>query len=203
MLDIRFIRENQAAVETGMKNRGADVDVAGLLALDDQRRRVVTQVEGLKAEKNARSKQIGEVMKTGGDADAVKAQVREMGDSIATLDEQVRTLETSIREQLLYIPNVPSEQTPVGSSEEDNPVVRSWGEPKLADFELQPHWDLGQQLGLFDLERGAKLSGSGFPLFTGAGARLERALIQFMLDLHTEQHGYAEVAPPFSAMKQP
>ena len=197
MLDIRFIRENQAAVETGMKNRGADVDVAGLLALDDQRRRVVTQVEGLKAEKNARSKQIGEVMKTGGDADAVKAQVREMGDSIATLDEQVRTLETSIREQLLYIPNVPSEQTPVGSSEEDNPVVRSWGEPKLADFELQPHWDLGQKLGLFDLERGAKLSGSGFPLFTGAGARLERALIQFMLDLHTEQHGYAEVAPPF------
>lgn len=197
MLDIRFIRENQATVEAGMKNRSADVDVAGLLALDDQRRSVVTQVEGLKAEKNARSKEIGEVMKAGGDADTVKAQVREMSDLIATLDEQVRTLETSIREKLLYIPNMPSEQTPVGSSEEDNPVVRSWGEPKSADFQLQPHWDLGQQLGLFDLERGAKLSGSGFPLFTGAGARLERALIQFMLDLHTEQHGYVEVAPPF------
>ena len=197
MLDIRFIRENQATVEAGMKNRNADVDVAGLLALDDQRRSLVTQVEGLKAEKNKRSKQIGEVMKAGGDADAVKAQVREMSDSIATFDEQLRTLEASIREKLLYIPNVPSEQTPVGSGEEDNPVVRSWGEPRSADFQLKPHWDLGQQLGLFDLERGAKLSGSGFPLFTGAGARLERALIQFMLDLHTDQHGYVEVAPPF------
>jgi len=197
MLDIRFIRENQATVEAGMKNRNADVDVASLLALDDQRRSAVTQVEKLKAEKNTRSKQIGEVMKAGGDADAVKAQVREMSDSIATFDEQVRTLEASIREKLLYIPNVPSEQTPVGSGEEDNPVVRSWGEPRSADFQLKPHWDLGQQLGLFDLERGAKLSGSGFPLFTGAGARLERALIQFMLDLHTDQHGYVEVAPPF------
>ncbi len=197
MLDIRFIRDNQAAVEAGMEQRGAAVDVAGLLELDAKRRERLTEAEGLKAERNATSKKIGEVMKAGGDADAVKAEVRAIGDRISALDESLRELEGSIREQLLYIPNLPSAETPVGRDEADNPVIRTHGEVQAFDFELQAHWDLGEALGLFDLERGAKLSGSGFPLFTGAGARLERALIQFMLDLHTEEHGYVEVAPPF------
>ena len=197
MLDIKFIRENQSLVEAGMKNRQASVDVAELIQTDDQRRRLVTEVEELKAEKNRLSKQIGEMMKAGGDAEALKAQVREMGERIASLDEAVREAEGSISQQLLFMPNLPSAETPVGADESDNPVIRSYGEAKQFDFEPKPHWEIGAALALFDLERGAKLSGSGFPLYTGAGAQLERALIQFMLDMHTEQHGYVEVAPPY------
>ena len=197
MLDIKFIRENQELVELAMRNRKAEVDVVGLIEADQQRRQLVTEVEELKAEKNQRSKEIGAVLKSGGDAEAVKAAVREITERISALDEAVRNVEGMIREQLLYMPNVPSAETPVGSTEADNPVLRSWGEEKTFDFEPKPHWELGEALGLFDLERGAKLSGSGFPLYVGAGARLERALIQFMLDLHTEEHGYVEVAPPY------
>jgi seryl-tRNA synthetase len=197
MLDIKFIRENQELVESAMRNRQAEVDVAGLIESDRQRRQLVTEVEELKAEKNQRSKEIGAVLRSGGDADAVKVAVREIGERISTLDEAVRELEETIREQLLYMPNVPSAETPVGSDEADNPVIRSHGEQKRFDFEPKPHWELGEALALFDLERGAKLSGSGFPLYIGAGARLERALIQFMLDMHTEKHGYVEVAPPY------
>ena len=120
-----------------------------------------------------------------------------MGDKISAYDEELRDVEANLKEGLLYIPNMPSATTPIGESEEDNPVIRTWGEKAELGFEPKAHWDLGAELGLFDLERGAKLSGSGFPLFTGKGAKLERALIQFMLDLHTEEHGYTEVAPPF------
>ncbi|QBG48488.1 serine--tRNA ligase [Verrucomicrobia bacterium S94] len=197
MLDIRFIRENADAVKTAMKNRKADVDIDAVLALDARRREIVGEVEALKAERNKISKSIGLMIKEGKDPEAVKTQVREMGDKISAFDEELRDVEAKLREGLLYIPNMPSDTTPIGESEEDNPVIRTWGEKKELGFEPKPHWDLGAELGLFDLERGAKLSGSGFPLFTGKGAKLERALIQFMLDLHTEEHGYTEVAPPF------
>jgi seryl-tRNA synthetase len=202
MLDIRFIRENAETVKTAMANRNAEVDIDALLVLDGRRRAIVAEVEDLKAERNRISKSIGLMIKEGKNPEEIKAQVREMGDRISTLDDELRTVDAELREGLLYIPNMPSETTPVGQTEEDNPVIRAWGEKKAFDFEPQPHWDLGAELGLFDLERGAKLSGSGFPLFVGKGAKLERALIQFMLDLHTEQHGYTEIAPPFMCNAQ-
>ncbi|MDZ8117996.1 serine--tRNA ligase [Pontiella agarivorans] len=197
MLDIRFIRENADAVKAAMKNRKADVDVDAVLTLDARRREIVGEVETLKAERNKISKSIGLMIKEGKDPEAVKTQVREMGDKISAFDEELRDVEAKLKEGLLYIPNMPSDTTPIGESEDDNPVIRTWGEKVELGFEPKAHWDLGAELGLFDLERGAKLSGSGFPLFTGKGAKLERALIQFMLDLHTEEHGYTEVAPPF------
>ncbi|MDF7799681.1 serine--tRNA ligase [Pontiellaceae bacterium B1224] len=202
MLDIKFIRENADAVKAAMKNRNADVDVDAVLALDARRREIVSEVEALKAERNKISKSIGMMIKEGKDPEEIKAQVREMGDKITAFDTELREVEADLREKLLYIPNMPSDTTPVGQTEDDNPVIRSWGEKVELGFEPQMHWDLGEKLGLFDLERGAKLSGSGFPLFTGRGAKLERALIQFMLDLHTEEHGYTEVATPFMCNEQ-
>ena len=197
MLDIRFIRENAEAVKTAMRNRNADVDVDAVLELDSRRRAMVTEAEELKAERNRISKSIGLMIKEGKDPEEIKAQVREMGDRISSLDEELRQVDSKLRDGLLFIPNMPSATTPVGKDETANPVVRSWGEKKTFDFTPKPHWDLGADLGIFDFERGAKIAGSGFPLFKGRGAKLERALIQFMLDLHTEEHGYTEIAPPF------
>ncbi|MBN2162950.1 MAG: serine--tRNA ligase [Pontiellaceae bacterium] len=197
MLDIRFVRENAEAVKAAMANRNADVDVDAVLALDSRRRAIVAEAEELKAERNRISKSIGQMIKEGGNPEEIKAQVREMGDKISAFDEELREVDAKLRESLLFIPNMPSATTPVGKDENDNPVVRSWGEKKSFDFEPKPHWDLGTALGMFDFERGAKIAGSGFPLFKGRGAKLERALIQFMLDLHTEENGYTEIAPPF------
>jgi seryl-tRNA synthetase len=197
MLDIRFIRGNTEAVKTAMAGRNADVDIDALLALDGRRRTIVAEAEELKAERNCVSRSIGRMIKEGGDPEEVKARVREMGDKIAAFDAELRELDAGLRAGLLLIPNMPDESTPLGRDENDNPVIRSWGEKRTFDFEPKAHWDLGEALGLFDLERGARIAGSGFPLFTGPGARLERALIQFMLDLHTTEHGYTEIAPPF------
>ncbi len=197
MLDIRFIRENADTVKAAMANRNADVDIDALLDLDTRRRAIVAEAEELKAERNRISKSIGQMIKEGKDPEEIKAQVREMGDKISAFDEGLREIEAKLRESLLFIPNMPSDSTPIGHDETANPVLRSWGEKKEFDFDPKPHWDLGEELGLFDLARGAKISGSGFPLFKGRGAKLERALIQFMLDLHTEEHGYTEIAPPF------
>ncbi len=197
MLDIRFIRENADAVKAAMANRNADVDIDTVLELDNRRRAIVSEAEELKAERNRISKSIGQMIKEGNDPEEIKAQVREMGDRISDFDEGLRKVDAKLREHLLFIPNMPADTTPLGQDENDNPVIRSWGEKKTFDFDPKPHWDLGVALGMFDFERGAKIAGSGFPLFTGRGARLERALIQFMLDLHTEEHGYTEVAPPF------
>ncbi|MEE9368916.1 MAG: serine--tRNA ligase [Pontiella sp.] len=197
MLDIRFIRENADAVKAAMTNRNVDVDIDAVLVLDARRRAIVSESEALKAGRNKISKSIGLMIKEGKDPEEIKAQVRAMGDQISAFDEELREVDAKLREDLLYIPNMPSASTPIGKDENDNPVVRSWGEKVELDFEAVPHWDLGEKLGLFDLERGAKIAGSGFPLFTGRGARLERGLIQFMLDLHTEEHGYSEISPPF------
>ena len=197
MLDIRFIREQADAVRAAMANRNAEVDIDAVLELDNRRRAIVTEAEALKAERNRVSKSIGQMIKEGGNPEEIKAQVREMGDRIAAFDDELREVDAELRDRLLYIPNMPSDATPVGKDETANPVVRSWGGKRTFDFEPKPHWDLGTDLGIFDFERGAKIAGSGFPLLKGKGARLERALIQFMLDLHTEEHGYTEIAPPF------
>jgi len=199
MLDIKFIRENPDAVKTALNNRKAEADVDGLLKFDQLRRAAITEAEKLKTERNAASKTIGALMKEGkkDEAEVAKEEVRKIGDRIAVLDEQVRDFDEKISNIILYIPNLPSTATPVGASEEDNPVLRTIGEKKEVDFDVKPHWDICEELKLVDFERGAKITGSGFPVYTGQGARLQRALIQFMLDLHTVEHGYTEVEPPF------
>ena len=198
MLDIRMIRENTDAVKAAMQNRNFDTHLVDVVLAQDERRRAeLSHLEERRAFRNTASKQIGMLIKEGKDPAAAKGDIRALGDEISELEGVIRDIENDLRNGLLYIPNMPAETTPVGKDEADNPVIRSWGEKKTLDFEPKAHWDLGEALGLFDLERGAKIAGSGFPLFTGRGAKLERALIQFMLDLHTEEHGYTEIAPPF------
>lgn len=199
MLDIKFIRENPDAVKKALAVRGSEADLDGLLELDHLRRAAITEAEELKGERNAASKNIGGLMKEGkkAEAEAAKEQVRRIGDRIAVLDEQVRELDEKILQMLLFIPNLPLAGVPAGKDETDNVIVRTWGEKKEFSFEIKPHWEIAGKIGLVDFERGAKVAGSGFPLYTGQGARLQRALIQFMLDLHTAEHGYTEVEPPF------
>lgn len=199
MLDIKFIRENPDAVKQALVNRKAEADIDALLQLDVDRRKAVAEADELKNERNRASKKIGGLMKEGkkDEAEAAKEDVRRIGERIAELDEQLRECDEQIKNSLLLIPNLPSATTPVGASEEDNPVLREWGEKKSFDFAVKPHWDICEELKLVDFERGAKITGSGFPVYTGQGAKLQRALIQFMLDLHTNEHGYTEVEPPF------
>lgn len=199
MLDIKLIRENPDAVEQALARRKAQADIHQILRLDSARRNAITQAEDLKQQRNAASKTIGLLMKEGkrAEAEAAKEKVRQTGDLIAELDQEIRDLDGPLRDHLLCIPNIPHPEAPVGEDEKDNVVVRTWGEPPAFDFEAKPHWDLAEALKLVDFERGAKIAGSGFPVYTGTGARLQRALIQFMLDLHTREHGYTEVEPPF------
>jgi seryl-tRNA synthetase len=199
MLDIKYIRENPETVKKAVASRNGEVDIEGLLELDHLRRAVITEAEELKTERNASSKKIGALMgqKKFDEAEEAKEAVRKIGDRISVLDEQVRELDEKIKQIILYIPNLPSATTPIGASEEDNPVLRSFGEKKEFGFDVKPHWDICEELGLVDFERGAKITGSGFPVYTGKGAKLQRALISFMLDLHTEEHGYTEMEPPF------
>ena len=199
MLDIKFIRENPDAVAKALANRKTAADLSGLLGLDAARRTAITEAEELKGERNAASKKIGGLMKDGKKAEAeeAKERVRQIGDRITALDEQVRELDEKILQMLLFIPNLPLAGVPVGKDETDNVVVRTWGEKKTFDFKIKPHWDITEALKLVDFERGTKIAGSGFPVYTGQGARLQRALIQYMLDLHTVEHGYTEVEPPF------
>ncbi len=197
MLDIKRIRENADDVRSGLEARGADATVVDVvLELDRERRELLTQSEALKSDRNRTSKEIGIRKKNGENTDDVQAAVREIGARIAALDEQERDVESRLSETILGIPNVPSPTTPVGADESANRVVRSFGEPVSFDFTPLSHMELGEKLGLFDFHRAARMTGAGFPLFVGLGARLERALIQFMLDLHIEEHGYTEISPP-------
>ena len=197
MLDIKLLREQPDVVRTALKNRNMTLDLDPILALDQARRERIAQVEDLKQQRNKASKEIGAVKKAGGDAEAQMKAVREIGDQISSIDEALRELEEELEQAVLTLPNIPASDAPVGPDESANRVVRSWSEPRSLDFEARPHWEVGEALGLFDLERAARMTGAGFPLFIGYGARLERALIQFMLDLHTTEHGYTEMAPPF------
>ncbi len=199
MLDIKRIRENPDFIKKAIASRKVHADLDGLLEFDVSRRQLIMEVEELKQARNAASKKIGDLMKEGkrDDANAEKEKVRVIGDQISALDETVRVLDRKIRMALLFIPNLPLSSVPVGKDETDNPILRVWGEKKEFDFEIKPHWDIVKALKLVDFERGAKITGSGFPVYTGQGARLQRALISFMLDLHTTKHGYTEIEPPF------
>jgi len=197
VLDIKRIREKTDEVRSGLEARGADATVIDVvLELDRERRELLTQSETLKSDRNRTSKEIGIRKKNGENTDEVQAAVREIGARITALDEQERDVESRLNETILGIPNVPSPTTPVGTDESANRVVRSFGEPRSFDFTPLSHIELGEKLELFDFHRAARMTGAGYPLFVGLGARLERALIQFMLDLHIEEHGYTEISPP-------
>jgi seryl-tRNA synthetase len=199
MLDIRLIREQPDFVKSRLATRGGDDEfkVDELLAVDAERRKLETALQQCNADRKRLSKEIGGARSRGENSAALEERVRQIGDETAELVRQTAAAEERQRDLLLNIPNLPHANAPIGTTAADNPVVRSWGEKPSFDFPVLDHVALGAKLKLFDAERAAKLSGSGFICFTGAGARLERALIQFMLELHTRQHGYLEVSPPF------
>ena len=193
MLDIKFVRENQEAVAQAMKNRHAEWDGAAFAALDERRRAAIVKEESLQAERNALSKQIGSLMKEGkrDEAESVKARVAEIKGELEGASVERERIDAELRDLLLHTPNMPSDTTPVGDDEDDNPEVRRWGTPTEFDFEPKPHWDLGPELGIIDFERGVKLAASRFVVLGGLGARLERSIINFMADTHTSR-GYTE-----------
>lgn len=196
MLDMKFIRENIEAVEAALKTRSADLSLGDFKNLDSERRRVLSNVEALKAQKNSASEVIARTKDKSQVADTIAA-MKQLTAEIKELEEQLNTIQPALDALLMTIPNLPAHSTPVGRSEEDNQLVRDWGTPRQFDFTPLNHWDIAERLSIIDFERAAKLTGARFALYRGAGARLERALISFMLDMHTETHGYTEVLPPF------
>ena len=197
MLDAKFIRENLDYVSERLTARGEDGDLDLFRDLDEERRALLQETDEMKALRNAESTEIGKLRKQGLDASERQESVRSMGERIRVNDERIREVERKLESFLLTLPNLPHESVPAGRDESDNKTVRTWGEKPGFSFEPLSHWDLGETLGILDLPRAAKMSGARFSLLTGAGARLERALINFMLDLHIEEHGYTEVLTPF------
>jgi seryl-tRNA synthetase len=197
MLDLKFIRENTELVKQAIKNRNSNCDIERILLLDNERRVLLNEAENLKHERNVISKEIG-ILKTAGEHTkdkteymrSVNQRIRELDDGLENIDKELSTL-------LYYVPNVPHASTPIGSDASGNKVIKQWGNIKEVSFKPLPHWEIAENLGLLDFERAGKIAGSGFPLYKGLGARLERAMINFMLDLHTKKHGYTEIFPPF------
>ncbi|MEI6535233.1 MAG: serine--tRNA ligase, partial [Verrucomicrobiaceae bacterium] len=200
MLDIRLIRENPAYVKERLATRGGDVLAAmvdDVLTLDEHRRAAETERQKLQGERNRISKEIGIAKKQGNDTSAIEAEVRGIGDRIEQIGRDADAMDAKQRDLMLSIPNLPHEACPFGASAEENPEIRVWGVKPEFKFAPKDHIALGAQHGLFDFEAGARVTGSAFVVYRGQGARLERALINFLLDLHTTQHGYTEVLPPF------
>ncbi|GAB7024868.1 serine--tRNA ligase [Geotalea toluenoxydans] len=201
MLDVRYIRENLELVETRLKTRGTGIDLERFRQLDSQRRELLQQTETLKALRNKVSEEISRVKDKSQAQDRI-AEMREVSQRVKGLDEELKGVEEALEYFLLTVPNIPSLATPVGASEADNVEVRVWGEKPRQDFTPKPHWEIGEDLDILDFERGAKLTGARFTLYKGLGARLERALINFMLDLHTGRHNYLEMLPPFMVNRE-
>lgn len=201
MLDMKFVRENPELVMDAMRKRNANVNLDEFLELEKKRRELTLQVEALKSQRNAASQEIGKMKKAGENADAQMAEVRALGDKIAEDDKELKDIEARLKEILMTIPNMPAADTPVGSSDADNPVVRTWREPAKFAFEPQAHWDIGEKLNILDVERAGKVSGARFTFYRGLGSRLERSVINFFLDIHTGENGYTEFFPPFIVNK--
>ena len=197
MLDLGFVRNNLSLVREKMRDRGATGILGDFEALDAERRKLLSEAEALKAQKNTVSGQIAVLKKQKQDASALITEMKEVGQQILLLDEQAKAADEKLRDLLRRVPNIPHETVPVGRDSKDNQEIRRWGVPRKFDFEPKAHWDLGPALGILDFERAAKIAGARFAVYYGVGAKLERALAQFMLDLHTREHGYTEVFPPF------
>ncbi|MBT4036284.1 MAG: serine--tRNA ligase [Candidatus Marinimicrobia bacterium] len=196
MLDIQKIREDIDTVRQGIQNKNVQIDFEAILKLDQERRDVIAEVEVLKHDRNIVSKDVATRKRNKEDASDLINKTRDIGQRIKTLDDQQREVEAQLNELLLQIPNLPHTSTPVGTDASENPVIKEWGNRFQPDFKLLTHLELGDSLGLFDFPRGTKIAGPGFPLYTGNGAKLERALINFMLDFHIDEHAYTEVLPP-------
>ena len=199
MLDLNFVRENLPLVEEKLRQRGTDpaVVLKDFSEVDTERRKAITEAETRKAQRNKASEEIAKAKKAGQDASAAMAQTKELREQIQALEKTATDLDARLREILTGLPNLPHSSVPVGHSADDNVEVRRWGAPPKFDFAPKPHWDLGAELGILDLERAVKLTGARFAVYWDLGAKLERALANFMLDLHTREHGYTEVLPPF------
>ena len=202
MLDIKRIRENLEDIKKAMEIRGEkEFDLDAVVELDNQRRELLKEVEVLKNEMNVEEKKIPQLMKEGKkeEAEAEKVKLKELSDNIKALDEKVKKVQEELQYRLLRIPNVPNANVPQGDTDEDNVEIRKWGEPRNFDFDSKAHWDLGTDLGILNFETAGKITGSRFTLYKGLGARLERSLVNFFLNTHTEKNGYTEVLPPFMA----
>ena len=200
MLDLNFVRDNLDAVRTALVNRNFPPETLDkFVELDAERRRVINEADGINQQRNAASKEIGALMQAGkkDDAETKKAEVSGLKDRQAELEKQRDHSEAEMHELLAGLPNIPADEVPVGADESANKEIRKWGDPRVFDFEPKDHVDLGEALGILDLERATKIAGSRFAILNGAGARLERALVNFMLDVHTTEHGYTETLPPF------
>jgi len=196
MLDLKLVRDNLELVRARLRDRGVAIDFGEFLAADEARRRLLTEVEQLKHHRNAVSEEVGRRKKGGEDAGLLIAEMREAGDRIKALDQTVKDSEEQIQRLLLTVPNLAHASVPVGPDGGGNLEVRRWGEPRRFDFTPKPHWEIGEALGLLDFERASRMAQARFVVLTGMGARLERALVNFMLDLHTKEHGYTEIFPP-------
>jgi len=199
MLDIKLIRENPEKINELLKRRNPELSIDEVIKIDEERRKIQASADELRAKRKKDSQMIGELKKKGENTDAVQAEVKKIGDEIKALEEKQTALDEKQRDLLLHTPNIPDETTPIGASDADNVEVYKWGEPRKFDFEFKAHWDLCEEKNLVDFERGVKLSQSRFTLYRGKGARLERAVINFFLDFHTEKQGYEEILPPFMA----
>jgi seryl-tRNA synthetase len=197
MHDLSFFRANLDSIAQRLATRGYQLDLDQVRELDAERRAALTGAEQLKAQVNAKSADIGKLRKAGQDTTALQQEVREIGDRIVVLDEKAKAVDESFRDLMAGVPNLPHESVPVGKSADENVEVRRWGQPREFDFPPKAHWDLGPELKILDMERATKITGARFAVYWGIGARLERALINFMLDVHTREHGYTEVLPPF------
>jgi len=198
MLDIKYLRQNFVEVKAKLAHRGEDLsDLDQFETLDTKRRELIAKTEELKAKRNTVTKEIAELKKNKQDADEKIKEMRAVGDEVKTIDEELRAVEEKLQLMMLSIPNIPHESTPIGETEDDNVEVRKWKDVPNTDFEQKPHWELATELGLLDFEKAAKVTGSRFVFYKGLGARLERALINFMMDLHAEEHGYEEMLPPY------
>ena len=206
MLSTDLLRRNPDSIRQSLERRHEDSSVVDeLVGMDVRRREAMVEIEAMRARRNEASKQIGELMKSGGgpEAEARKDEVRELGERLKALEDEERALEASFRSKMLTLPNLVSDETPDGPDADGNVVVREEGERRSYDFDLKPHWELSESLGVTDFERGAKVSGRMFYVLGETGARLQRALVQYMLDLHRERHGYSERGVPCLALGQP
>ena len=196
MLDIKLLRSEPEKIKTALKNRANDLDIEPAIELDAKRREILATVEQMKAKQNELTKQIPEMKKAGENTDAIFAEMKELSGEIKELDVQVAEIDEKLRDFMLRIPNIPSDKSPIGTDDSDNVEIRRWSEPRNFDFEAKPHWDIGTNLDILDFDRGAKVAGTRFTVYKGLGARLERSVIQYFLNTHTE-NGYTEIFPPY------
>ena len=201
MLDLKYIKNNLEAVKNGMEKRRAKIDFALLLKNDDKRKTLLLEIETLRHKRNVVSDDIAKMKKAGENSTSFIEQMRAVSETIKKLDKELSTIEETIHSFLISLPNIPHEDVPVGKDDTENRLEKTHGKPKKFDFKVKPHWEIGEDLGILDFTRAAKLAGARFPLYLGNGARLERALINFMLDTHISHHGYTETLPPFIVNK--